>query len=115
MSITDELRKSFEQCTFKAGIAPDEFDTVWITKSCVLSMLDGIDAAFEAGHSRAVEYGKKIGRETCHVECFDDGIDEGLDGEPVFTSPTWYLSCGHTTQDSERPNFCPVCGKVVDG
>lgn len=54
-----------------------------------------------------------LGAGTCHVECFDDGIDEGLDGDPIFTPPTWYLSCGHTEQGSERPNFCPVCGKVV--
>ena len=54
-----------------------------------------------------------LGAGTCHVECFDDGIDEALDGSPIYTTPTWHLSCGHTEQGSERPNFCPVCGKAV--
>ena len=54
--------------------------------------------------------------ETCHVECFDDGVDEGLDGEWYsYAPPTWYLSCGHTAQGIEPPDSCPVCGrKVVD-
>ena len=66
----------------------------------------------EVGSARTWQYTQGSG--TCHVECFDDGVDEGLDGEPIFSPPTWYLSCGHTTQDSERPNFCPVCGRVAD-
>lgn len=50
---------------------------------------------------------------TCHVECFDDGIDEALDGSPIYTTPTWYLSCGHTCEGAERPSFCPNCGRKV--
>lgn len=101
MSITDELRKSFDQCTYKAGVAPDEFDTVWITKSCALSMLDDIDAAFEAGHSRAVEYGKKIGRGTCHKVLDFDGT-------------AWICSeCGEHI-GPRRWNYCPNCGRRIE-
>ena len=55
-------------------------------------------------------------RGTCHVECFDDGVDEALDGEWIsYAPPTWYLSCGHTVEGSERPKYCCECGrKVVD-
>ncbi len=52
---------------------------------------------------------------TCTVEGFDDGIDEALDGSPIYTTPTWYLSCGHTCEGAERPSFRKDCGrKVVD-
>lgn len=55
-----------------------------------------------------------LGPGTCHVEGYDDGIDEGLDGEPfAYAPPTWYLSCGHEVYGSERPSYCAVCGKRV--
>ena len=50
---------------------------------------------------------------TCTVEGFDDGIDEALDGSPIYTTPTWYLSCGHTCEGAERPSFCKNCGRKV--
>ena len=120
MSITDEMRKYFDQCTYKAGVAPDEFDAVLITKSSALSMLDDIDAAFEAGHSRAVEYGKKIGCGTCHLEEIEKDCDTAseymLDREWCFDA-VYRCSCGcrfgHMAHN--RPRFCPNCGaKVVD-
>lgn len=49
----------------------------------------------------------------CYVESFDDGLDEGLDGEwYTHMPPTWYLSCGHEAHWDD-PLFCPVCGKRV--
>lgn len=52
-----------------------------------------------------------LGRGECHVESFDDGVDEGMDGEWYsYQPPTWYLSCGHEVQGAERPCFCPACG-----
>ena len=56
-----------------------------------------------------------LGPGTCTVECFDDGIDEALDGSPIYTTPTWYLSCGHTCVGAERPSFCPDCGRRCVG
>ena len=51
----------------------------------------------------------------CEVECFDDGVDEGMDGEWFsYAPPTWYLSCGHEVRGIERPNYCVVCGKWVN-
>lgn len=52
----------------------------------------------------------------CEIECFDDGVDEGMDGEWfTYAPPTWHLSCGHKVFGDERPNFCSHCGaKVVD-
>ena len=40
----EELRESFDDCTTEAGIEPNTFDTVWITKSCAIAMLDEIQA-----------------------------------------------------------------------
>lgn len=51
---------------------------------------------------------------TCEVEGYDDGVDEGMDGDWYsYAPPTWYLSCGHRCEGSERPRYCPVCGKRV--
>jgi hypothetical protein len=51
---------------------------------------------------------------TCDVEGYDDGVDEGMDGEWYsYAPPTWYLSCGHRCEGSERPRYCPRCGKQV--
>lgn len=56
-----------------------------------------------------------VPEQTCHVEAYDDGIDEGHDGEWFcYAPPTWYLSCGHRAEGAERPNFCPSCGARVE-
>lgn len=53
-------------------------------------------------------------RGTCHVECYDDGVDEALDGEWCsYAPPTWYLSCEHEAYGVECPSFCPVCGRQI--
>lgn len=53
-------------------------------------------------------------RGTCHVECYDDGVDEGLDGEWYsYALPTWYLSCEHEAYGVECPSFCLVCGRQI--
>lgn len=55
-----------------------------------------------------------LGAGTCEVEGYDDGIDEGMDGDWYsYAPPTWYLSCGHRCEGSERPRYCPRCGKRV--
>lgn len=47
------------------------------------------------------------------IEYFDDGVDEGMDGEWYSYGPaTYHLSCGHSAYECE-PNFCPECGKPV--
>ena len=62
-------------------------------------------------HSASVRYVPDRG--TCHVECFDDGVDEALDGEWINLGARWFLSCGHTVEGEERPHFCPTCGRTV--
>lgn len=72
-------------------------------------MTDSRTSPNETGTVRQETDGK-----TCHVECFDDGVDEGMDGEWFsYAPPTWYLSCGHTCEGGEKPAFCPTCGKEV--
>ena len=66
------------------------------------------------------EYGLAFGRYvpykgTCEVECYDDGVDEGMGGEWYFDTPTWYLSCGHEVYGSMRPCYCSTCGRRVVG
>lgn len=54
-----------------------------------------------------------LGRGTCEVIGFDDGYDEGLDGEWFALAPaTWFLSCDHEAH-GRRPSYCPVCGRKV--
>lgn len=74
-------------------------------------MVSCVDEEYETLHAKELV---ELGSGTCEVECFDDGVDEGMDGEWFsYAPPTWYLSCGHTAQGTEKPNFCHVCGKVV--
>ena len=63
-----------------------------------------------------LEYESAEGAGTCEVEGYDDGVDEGMDGEwRTYAPPTWYLSCGHEVHGSERPRYCSACGRrVVD-
>ena len=69
-----------------------------------LRKLDAIESAIAA----------TLGVGECEVECFDDGVDEDMDGEWFsYAPPKWYLSCGHEVQGTERPNYCVVCGKAV--
>lgn len=43
MSITDAMRKVFDECTVMAGVEPD-FECVYITKDAALLYLNEIDA-----------------------------------------------------------------------
>ena len=54
-----------------------------------------------------------LGRGTCHVEGYDDGEDELLDGTWVYRVPTWHLSCGHEVHGTHRPCFCPRCCRRI--
>ena len=103
MSITDEMRKTFDDCTVMAGLSPDiDFECVYITKSAALKILDKIDEAFEAGHERAVEYGKQLGRGECEIE---DAY-----GHYEFRCKECKTAFGLW---DERPNYCPNCGRQV--
>lgn len=57
---------------------------------------------------------KPFGTKTCHIEGYDDGIDENYDGDLYsYGPPTWFLSCGHQGEGIDAPDFCPVCGAAV--
>jgi rubrerythrin len=56
-----------------------------------------------------------LATEAVYVEGYDDGVEEGINGEWYYTGARWFLSCKHECEGTERPNYCPVCGrKVVD-
>lgn len=73
-------------------------------------VFDEENPIFASRCQTGVSKGSKV-----RVEAVDDGQDELLDGDWVYKEPTWFLSCGHEAKGKERPNFCPVCGKEVDG
>lgn len=100
----------------------------WVTYKGVEEILTNVDYAkcsfeeIDDGRSlRCVQYFKNaehalavvLLRGECHVECFDDGVDEALDGSVDYLGARWFLSCGHEVEGSERPKFCPECGKMV--
>ena len=75
---------------------------------------DVIDVSPMWEHGGPVEHRRYVPERTCEVECFDDGVDEALDGEWIsYAPPTWYLSCGHTVEGADRPRFCSACGARV--
>lgn len=57
-----------------------------------------------------------LGRGTCEILGYDDGYDEGVDGEMYqYADARHFLSCGHEVYGSITPKYCPECGrKVVD-
>lgn len=55
-----------------------------------------------------------LGSGECELLGYDDGVDEAVDGEWVqYAPPRWFLSCGHDVEGSEKPNYCPSCGRKV--
>lgn len=70
MSITDSMRKAFDDCTVMAGVKND-FECVYITKAAAMSYLDEIDVAFrelaqttakcQNGECTSCEYGNPTG------------------------------------------------------
>lgn len=57
-----------------------------------------------------------LGMGTCEILGYDDGYDEGVDGEMYqYADPRYFLSCEHEAYGSVVPKYCPECGrKVVD-
>ena len=100
-----------------------EFTCIW--KQCNIPLHRKRDAdvieRLDAALPSRVDYlrwlvRKDIERGTCEVEGYDDGVDEGMDGEWFnYAPPTWYLSCGHTVEGADRPRYCSVCGARVKG
>ena len=74
-------------------------------------MRDGLVCSTILTPEQAIEV--TLGRGTCHVEGYDDGEDEILDGTWVYREPTWHLSCGHEVHGTHRPCFCPRCGRRI--
>ena len=73
-----------------------------------------IPVRYEDGRRVDERYVRECG--TCHVECFDDGVDEALDGEWIsYAPPTWYLSCGHEVYGTDKPHYCSTCGARIEG
>lgn len=71
--------------------------------------------AVDVVRGRTGEAAEYVPGRTCHVEAFDDGMDEALDGGITsYSPPMWYLSCSHTSEGMERPSYCPDCGARVE-
>jgi hypothetical protein len=97
-------------------IMSDAFDSLAAdaAESCSERELQAFWMHVAGKASDSVATGGRHGVGTCEVEGFDDGIDEGMDGEWYsYAPPTWYLGCGHEAYGSERPCFCPSCGKRI--
>ena len=104
----DGVPRAWEVNTWPSG--KDMGDCLWVQNCHPLTPAQVIAATLGATDARPTQV-ESSG--TCTVEGFDDGIDEALDGSPIYTTPTWYLSCGHTCEGAERPSFCKNCGRKV--
>ena len=110
-------------CPFCGGEAHTYKNNLWhvacerahngcVTMSAFITEAEAVEAWNTRTPEQAIA--ATLGGGECEVECFDDGVDEDMDGEWFnYAPPTWYLSCGHEVKGTERPNYCVVCGKAV--
>lgn len=126
MSATDELRRLLDG----RGVEWDELvghpvvvGTEWHDRyGCPCTALEHADdvpdgmLSVQANLTPEQAIEATLGRETCEILGYDDGYDEGVDGEMYqYVDPRYFLSCEHEAYGSIPPNYCPVCGrKVVD-
>ena len=116
VSVTDELRRLLDEHGVEwdygiTGATTTKFSVNGIDLTFT-PMRDGLVCSTILTPEQAIEV--TLGRGTCHVEGYDDGEDELLDGTWVYREPTWHLSCGHEVHGTHQPNFCPNCGKALD-
>ena len=118
MSATDELRRLLDE----RGVEWTDFrdqrcTTAWLEPAGAVRA-DEYDAGLllvERVMAPEQAVAATLGPGTCKVEGYDDGVDEGMDGEWYsYGPPTWYLSCGHETYGSTRPCYCSTCGRKVE-
>jgi len=84
-------------------------ETLYLSMGAMCEAASTIEAL-----SAKLKDGKGAGIKTCHIEGYDDGIDENCDGDLYsYGPPTWFLSCGHQGEGIDAPDFCPVCGAAV--
>ena len=129
MSATDELRRLLDErgarWEDKSGFGV--IATKWLSdkdtpcmalesgERALIGVPDGtLSVEASITPEQAVE--ATLGRGTCEILGYDDGYDEGVDGEMYqYADARHFLSCGHESYGSVVPNYCPVCGrKVVD-
>ena len=116
MTATEELRRLLNESSVKWGSGFGG-DTLWTGRHGIewrWNKQEGTLAMYSRTITPEQAIEATLGDGTCEVEGYDDGVDEGMDGEWYsYVPPTWYLSCGHRCEGSERPRYCPVCGKRV--
>lgn len=118
MTATDELRRLLDERDVKYTVVPEDMYSreyikignteIWTNDH------DKVVAVYYLTPEQAVK--AVLERGTCEILGYDDGYDEGLDGEMYqYDDPKYFLSCEHEAYGSVAPNYCPVCGrKVVD-
>ena len=120
MTATEELCRLLDERGVKytkTVVTEGVLFTVVTSEEYYFVLVRGNDAGIEMWSqyfTPAQAIAATLGAGTCTVECFDDGIDEALDGSPIYTTPTWHLSCGHVCDGVEPPSFCPNCGRRID-
>ena len=117
MTATDELRRLLDERGVEYDGKTYEGVTFWNEDTNMAVASEGYDGKLWVSQSLTPEQAVEatLGRWTCHVECFDDGMDEGLDGEWfAYATATWHLSCGHEVYGTERPRYCPNCGRRIE-
>ena len=119
MSVTERLRALLDErgVEWRPIAWNPKKETFYYTSDgvgfCADEYVDGVKIYTDALITPEQAIDATLGRGTCEVECFDDGMDEGMDGHWfAYTPPTWYLSCGHEV-NGRRPSYCPVCGRKV--
>ena len=123
MSATDELRRLLDERGVDVHDGGHDYTVVRLSDGREFSYYEYEDAEYDeririCSNLLTVEQAVEatLGRGTCEILGYDDGYDEGVDGEMYqYADARHFLSCGHEVYGSITPKYCPECGrKVVD-
>lgn len=115
MSATDEIRRLLDKRGVEYTVVPESMCSREYIKIGTIEILtNGCDevAVYHLTPEQAVE--ATLGMGTCEILGYDDGYDEGVDGEMYqYADPRYFLSCEHEAYGSVVPKYCPECGRKV--
>ena len=89
----EKLRKSLKDCTNKAGVEPNQFDTYWITANACDMLIDELEAEIADNYMRL----------PCDADGVPIRVGDELEGDFIvdYVSPHWVLAVGRSAKHKD--------------